>query len=224
MADYHFSAAEKFAVWNAHDGRCFWCEKPLEYPQTTVDHVLPESLEKDQVRLAAVLRDFRLPTDFNINDFPNWVPVHSNCNSKKNATVFRVSPAMVAALEYVSRCAPIAKATCERVKRNRKKGKILAQLEDAKTEGLVTKADIEDLFAELSPEPVASQTALRVSSHWTVVKKVGHIAYVTNGLAGGYTTTDPNPDSSFICPFCNSPGPWSGVVCLTCHRISDPAD
>lgn len=224
MSDYKFSAAEKFGVWDAHEGRCFWCETPLEFPQTTIDHVLPESLEKDPARLATVLKDFGLAEDFKVNDFLNWVPAHSNCNSKKSATVFRVSPAMVAALEYVSRRAAKAKATCERVKKNRKKGKILAQLEDARTEGLVTKEDIESLFANLSPEPVARPTTLRVSSHWTVVKQEGHIAYVTNGLVGGYTTTDPNPDPSFICPFCNSPGPWNGVVCLTCHRISDPAD
>lgn len=225
MADYKFSAAEKFGVWNAHDGRCFWCEKPLEYPQTTVDHVIPESLKKDHAKLADVLEAFGLPNDFKVNDFPNWVPAHSNCNSKKGATVFRVSPAMVAALEYVLRRTPKAKATSERVQKDRKKGKILAQLEDAKTEGLVTKVDIENLFSEQPPEPVARPIKLQLSSHWTVVRQEERdIVYVTNGIVGGYTTTNPNPHHSYLCPFCNSPGPWNGVVCLTCNRISDPAD
>jgi hypothetical protein len=224
MSLYRFSAAERFGVWEAHDGMCFWCGEPLEFRHVTVDHVLPESLGNDPKKLTAILKSFALGADFKINDFPNWVPAHQSCNSKKNATVFSPSPVMVASLEYVSRRAPQAQSICEKVEKNRTKGKILALLEDAATEGLVTKPEIESLFLELHPPHVERPIVLRISSHWTVVKQDGDIAYVTNGVVGGYTTTAPNPDPSFICPFCNSAGPWNGVFCLTCHRMSDPAD
>lgn len=224
MSEYRFSPAEKFGVWDAHDGMCFWCGEPLEYRHATVDHVLPESLEKDPRKLASTLKTFALPEQFQINDFPNWVPAHQSCNSKKNATIFTASPAMVAHLEYISRRASQARTICQKVAKNRKKGKVLALLEDATTEGLVTKEDIETLFVELHPEPVVRPVALRISSHWSVSSQTGHIAYVTSGEVGGYTTTDPNPDPSFICPFCSNAGPWNGVICLSCHGISDPAD
>lgn len=224
MSQYRFSTAERFGVWEAHDGACFWCGEPLEYRHTTVDHVLPESLESDPKKLAAILKSFALAPDFKINDFPNWVPAHQTCNSKKNATVFSPSPVMVATLEYISRRASKARSVSKKVAKDRKKGKILALLEDAATEGLVTKDEISSLFVELRPKHVERPVALRISSHWTVLQQDGDIAYVTNGVVGGYTTTAPNPDPSFICPFCNSAGPWNGVFCLTCHRMSDPAD
>ena len=224
MSQYRFSTAKRFGVWDAHDGMCFWCREPLEFRHVTIDHVLPELLENDPKKLAVILKSFALAIDFKINDFPNWVPSHQSCNSRKSATVFSTSPVMVATLEYVSRRASQAKSICEKVAENRKKGKILALLEDAATEGLVTKDEIESLFAELPSPHVERPIVLRISSHWTVVRQDGDIAYVTNGVAGGYTTTAPNPDPSFICPFCGSAGPWNGVICLTCNRMSDPAD
>ncbi len=228
MSSYRFSPAEKFGVWDAHGGMCFWCGEPLAYRHATVDHVLPESLENNPTQLAAIKNSFGLPEDFGINDFENWVPAHATCNSRKNDTVFAISPAMIASLEYVSRRASQARTISNRVAKNRKKGKILALLEDAATEGLVTKEDVQNLFLELHPQPPAQPLArvveLRVSSRWTVLHRNDNIVYVTDGKVGGYTTTDPNPDPSFICPFCSRPGPWNGVFCMSCNRMSDPAD
>ena len=227
MSTYRFSTAEKFGVWDAHGGVCFWCGEPLEFRHSTVDHILPEVLEKNKRELASVIESFGLPPEFQINDFSNWVPAHSNCNSKKNKTVFAKSPVFIASLEYASRRAPRARAIFGKVAKNRKKGKVLAMLEDAATEGLVTQEDIKELFGGLEPiQPIKTQQplSLRISSRWTVVQQNGAVAFVTNGVVGGYTTLDPNPDPSFICPFCSQPGPWNGVVCLSCNRISDPAD
>lgn len=227
MSFYRFSSAEKFGVWEAHGGMCFWCGEPLTYRHATIDHVLPESLEDSSARLAVIKNGFGLTEDFKINSFENWVPAHAACNSKKNDTVFAASPFMIASLEYVSRRASKARSISDRVAKNRKKGKILALLEDAATEGLVTKEEVQDLFLELPkplPQSVAQTVELRVSSRWTVLHQNDTIVFVTDGKVGGYTTIDPNPHSSFICPFCSRPGPWNGVFCMSCNSMSDPAD
>jgi hypothetical protein len=224
MSSYRFSPAEKFGVWDAHDGTCFWCGEPIEYRHATIDHILPESLEKSPGELSAVLNQFGLEKNFAINSFKNWVPAHSSCNSRKNATVFKFSPVMIATLEYASRRASRAERICAKVEKDRSKGRIIATLEDAKTEGLVTKEDVIELFKELHPEPTKRVNTLRISSRWSVVHKSGDVVFVTDGIVGGYTTNDPNPDPSFLCPYCHNPGPWNGIICLSCNQRSDPSD
>ena len=91
MAQYRFSTAERFGVWEAHDGMCFWCGEPLEYRHTTVDHVLPESLENDPKKLAAILKSFALALDFKINDFPNSVS-YTHLDVYKRQGLFRSCP------------------------------------------------------------------------------------------------------------------------------------
>lgn len=225
MSKHAFSVAERFGVWEAHDGLCFWCGHPLEFRHTTVDHVLPEMLENDLPKLAEIRTSFGLPDAFSINDFGNWVPAHQSCNSRKSKTVFAASPVMIAALEYASRRSKRAKKVAQRIVSDRKKGKILASLADASSEGLISREDIESLFFGMVDSTKAARPVrLHVSSHWVVVKKEGGILYVRNGNAIGYTTASKNPDSSFICPHCGNLGPWNGAICMSCNRMSDPSD
>ena len=44
MTKHRFSYVERYALWRAYDGRCFYCEKPLDFQDMTVDHIIPEWL------------------------------------------------------------------------------------------------------------------------------------------------------------------------------------
>ena len=106
MAKYNFSAEERFGVWHAFDGLCFWCGEPMPFQDTTVDHVLPESLHDDDAKLNSVKAMYGLSDDFQINSYVNWVPAHAKCNQRKSENLFSPSPAMLAILERVAKRAP----------------------------------------------------------------------------------------------------------------------
>jgi hypothetical protein len=78
-----FSYTERYAVWHCYEKRCWHCNEPLRLVETTVDHVLPESLLDDEMKLTQLLHQYGLPQDFNINGYENWLPCCHRCNQKK---------------------------------------------------------------------------------------------------------------------------------------------
>ncbi|MBU3188745.1 PIN domain-containing protein [Clostridium bowmanii] len=63
---------------------------------------------------------------------------------------------------------------------------------------------------------------LCVPDYWNIKKIDGNIAFVTDGKRAGYTSSQQNPDISFMCPYCGNYGPWNGVMCLSCGQRSEP--
>ena len=87
MNKHNFSDTERFTIYTADEGKCFWCGIPLIYRDVHVDHVFPESLLDEPVKLQQVRGDFALGEDFNINGFENWVTSHQGCNGPKNDSI-----------------------------------------------------------------------------------------------------------------------------------------
>lgn len=226
MAKHKFMAAEKFGVWHAFDGQCFWCGKPIAYPQMTVDHVIPESVEDKPGLLEEIRRSYGLGPEFEINSFRNWVPCHGNCNSSKGKRLYGPSPAMLALLDMVGRRSDSAAKVARRTTEDREKGRILGKLESALEANVITREEIVSLLGDLDQQPLVpgAQPALELFRGWTVVRGGDGIATVTDGRRTGIAPTEPNPHHSWQCPTCARNGPWNGVVCLSCGQMSDPWD
>lgn len=77
MSRYHFSDAQRWAVFETHGGqtyaRCWLCDEPLFFRDMQVDHILPEWLLDDEheARLKEVLTLFGLDDSFKINSYSN---------------------------------------------------------------------------------------------------------------------------------------------------------
>ncbi len=226
MAKYKFSQAERFAVWRTHSEKCFWCAEPLALQDTTVDHVLPESLLDDQEKLERTKTLFGLEDDFKINGFGNWVPAHSSCNSQKRASVFKASEVMLAILERLARKAEQAATACERIKNNKRIGEALARVQVLYDEEKITKDDLIAIFSDSDIQEQKLQTQLeklikRVDDTWQIVGVSNGMATVTDGRRGGITPVGENVHHSWECPTCGSYGPWNGARCMTCGQMSD---
>jgi len=91
MSKYRFSNTERYALWKAYDGRCFYCENPLDLQNMTVDHILPERLNENIEELEQVCKKYEINENFpnfQINDFPNWVPAcFRKCNARKGGKI-----------------------------------------------------------------------------------------------------------------------------------------
>jgi hypothetical protein len=90
MAKHRFSNVERYALWRAYDGRCFHCDKPLEFRDMSVDHIIPEWLSENPQKLRRLRQEYEIDANFpgfQINDFGNWVPAHLRCNGRKGREI-----------------------------------------------------------------------------------------------------------------------------------------
>jgi hypothetical protein len=71
------------ALWIAHEKRCVYTHRELRREDVTIDHIIPKSLRKQPQRLAAVLRLYGLPSDFDVLGLENVVPVCAAINAQK---------------------------------------------------------------------------------------------------------------------------------------------
>jgi hypothetical protein len=233
MSKHQFTDAQRFAVWQHHGQKCYWCGKPMDFLEATVDHLIPEHLQDKPEEFARLRHQYGLLETFAINDYANWLPAHEKCNKNKGGIALPAVPLIVAISEKLQREAPKVRIIEDRIKGNLSKAKLLVKLKTAVESEKITKDEIFALFSDPDlPDDEDVQTLRRqVSIHvnpqrWRVIHfDVGsNVATVTDGRFAGVTPVVPNPDISWMCPNCGSYGPWNGVVCLNCGRMSDPND
>lgn len=114
MGKYRFNNLEKFVVWKGYECKCFWCGEPLEFKNTSIDQVIPESLLETIGKFEQIKLLYKLPGEFEINNFENWVPAHANCNSRKNKKIFSNSPVMLMVLDQIVKNAEKIKGQYEK--------------------------------------------------------------------------------------------------------------
>ncbi len=226
MSNRPFSPSERFAVHVTHGEKCYMCSKPLDLQSMEVDHVVPESLEGNPIRLAQVLRDLGRPDAFDIQSFANWLPACRGCNGRKLDTIFEPSPIVQLCLQRAAKHAAKAAALAEEVVSNRKISNALGVLQRADEKGLLTwatKNTIAPLIefqtthraAEVVGEPI------RLTPLFEVISDNGRIQVVRGPYGVGGRTT---PVAGFApqgCVNCGSIAAWNGVRCVICGQVDD---
>jgi hypothetical protein len=217
MSKHSFSSAERFGLWKAHDGRCFWCSLPVIYNEVAIDHIVAESITEDA--LGEIKIGYGLPDTFDVNSFENWVPAHRMCNEKKGAMVYEPSPAMVHSVAQAGRYAIRARDISEKAKSDRAKGHILGRLAAAAEEGIISEDEVRELFRGLpKPERIVE---LRIGG-LIVVQTMQGLEIVSDGIMVGYRPSGEQIHPSFRCGNCGSLGPWNGSFCMTCRTLDYP--
>lgn len=83
MARKQPSAEEREAIWRAHECKCAYTTEILSLGTLHIDHILPQSLEKNPVIKSEILSKFNLPSDFNIHGYENLLPCQPRANLQK---------------------------------------------------------------------------------------------------------------------------------------------
>lgn len=165
--------AARFGVWSAWDGCCFCCRKPVMFADCEIDHVIPldalSSVAAEELR-----RRYALPSDFDFNDFPNWVPTHRRCNQRKRALLLDPSPELLLLLPVAQMNAVVARAACEKIQSDRRKAPILARLATSIEAGTLSKEEIEDFLSDL-PQIIRKGAELPdmhlfIAPNWEVIR------------------------------------------------------
>ena len=149
MSKQHIVPREKYALWLAYRGVCHYCKEPLDYKDVCIDHILPQHLLKAPEELKKVLQEYELDSDFDIEDYCNWIPVHWRCNLAKGGSIFDKGATRYY-INIARERATIAQVEEQRIIRDLNKGKLLGSLEIALSEGLLSR---QALFTLLKQEP-----------------------------------------------------------------------
>lgn len=159
MSSYRFTLSQRTAIHRAYDEKCFYCGKLLTWRELTIDHVLPERLLGDPEGLRRIRVEYELDSNFpnfSINDYCNWVPAHSDCNSRKGADIYP-KKATLFFLREVQKRLPRVEKELSRCARHQRRGRILGNLAIAYENGDVSSKEIIALMQELEYERIHNQ-------------------------------------------------------------------
>jgi hypothetical protein len=192
----------------------------LLFKDVTIDHLLPESLELAEK--AKAIAEYGLAIDFDINDFPNWVPAHGVCNSSKGGRLFAPSAAMVKAFDDARRRGDRARTIAAGLERDRAKARVLTIVDQANAKGVVNRDDVMAVFSIAGGAPASGSidvkvTAYKVSSAFTVFRsEFDSYAFSDSGIMVTHPGGPPFKAPA-TCPHCGAAWSWHGNVCGACN-------
>jgi hypothetical protein len=242
---------ERFTLFLAWPHRCVWCTKPITFATFEVEHLIPRSLSGTDRAEALALHG--LTSDFDLESLENLAPACRECNGGKGDRVPPRAPGVSILLDKAKEHAPGIRAAADKRISKAKVSNALGVLRVAaanedgdRTVRELVRSGLAEVMAEIervtgvlqeaaaTPAPateigaqveVPLHPALSLvfqSRRWKVSGRLSDEVIVVHDDhgRGGYVGTS----WSFACPHCGSHGPWNGVRCETCGRISDPSD
>ena len=202
-----FSYPERYAVWHCNGKRCWWCVEPLRLVEVTIDHVLPESLLDDEDKRQAVLREYGLPKDFNINSYENWLPCHNHCNQSKTNNSPAFVPGNKAILDALREGADKAERVARSVSSNVAKDKVFKAIFAALERQTISVRDLDELVEAFAHDPikagVPSDFIILDSGYWIPRSEI-----VREGLCRCENVTCVGQNRKVYCYFQASLSPW----------------
>ncbi len=217
--------SERFGVWKAWEGACFWCREPVVFRSCEIDHVIPLDAVSSKEEEDRVKAHYGLNEHFNFDNFENFVPAHSYCNRSKSFSLPDPTPAFQLNLMQVRSKAGLSEAIAEKIINDAKKDNLLTMVEAAVRQGDLTEDDIAELFKGL-PSIIRKAvdipvTELFLTPGWKVHEQNGHLVGVV-AENGQYGMTSTSSDPSWVCSNCGQKGPWNGIICLSCGNREAP--
>jgi len=131
MSAYDFSNAEKWGIFTVHGSICWYNREPINFRTMEVDHLIPGSLARRPAELKTALDALRLPPDFDLNSYENWLPICGPCNRTKSATVFEPTPLIQQQLKRAREGAGRAREEATKVVTDRQLANAIAAFERA---------------------------------------------------------------------------------------------
>ncbi|MBX5308546.1 hypothetical protein HJB95_25390 [Rhizobium sp. NLR14b] len=227
MAKKAFTRAERYAVWTVHGERCWLCRAPMNFAEMHIDHIIPEALEGTD-KLRGVLDDFGLPSDFNINNWGNWMPAHGPCNVNKKDHVFEPAPIILKQIDVALSKSGKAQEIHDKFRTNRNLEaafeRVIQGIEDGdlSRERLMVLANLAAREHAPNRSPEMRDQPIMLAKGLTVLSQDDR-QYILQGPSGmtGYRPKGDNLHSSWDCPHCGITG-WSGTRCIRCGHFIDP--
>jgi hypothetical protein len=141
MSEQRLNNVFREALWEVHGKKCFYCKENLLLVVMEVDHVLPETLQKDRKRRLEVLKQSGLAEDFRILGFENLAPSCHKCNSDKGETI--LPPGVLAIhLAKLSKKIPAVQEALEKQRAARDLENVLRVIQHSLDQGKFTHEEL----------------------------------------------------------------------------------
>ncbi len=129
------------ALWTSYNNICFYCNRPLDWVDLHIDHIIPESLNKSGTRIKEIIEDYLLDDSFDLNSLSNLVPAHGKCNLRKGDELFPKQTTLFY-LGLTNKTLSKIKVEIEKLKKRKNKGQIISKVQSALATNLI---DIKEL-------------------------------------------------------------------------------
>ena len=129
MTRRKLTSAERYGVYQAWDGQCFWCREHLDFHGFHIEQVIPLDAVSNPESEKNVRELYELDPEHDFDDFENFVPSHGNCNNRKSFTLYDPVPAYLTYIDQTIKKSDKARKIAVQIKEKPQIAKAIATLE-----------------------------------------------------------------------------------------------
>lgn len=173
MAEQTFSSEFRHALWKTYGCACFYGKELISLEEMEVDHLVPESLAKDEETLKVFLAENGLAWDFDVRGASNLVPSCGAHNLRKSNK--KLPPGAMAIFLMQARAkAPAVEAEERVLVAGKTLGQLVGQLYLAHRKGKFTRQQLREMLVEkdlitldfaTTAVPAAAEFEVRFAAH-----------------------------------------------------------
>ena len=152
MASQKFSAAQREALWEAHDKKCAYTRELLDVSNFHIDHVIPENLVNNPVDFEKFKAELGLTDDFDPFGFENLLPCRPGANQQKGGLPLDLAWTQFF-LSMASRKKTVVEANLEKIEKRNSRGKALILLQGCLERGELTILEVENILEDYGEQP-----------------------------------------------------------------------
>jgi hypothetical protein len=152
MSSQKFSAAQREALWLAHQKKCAYKRELIDVSSFHIDHIIPEDLDKDPIEFDRVKAELGLSDDFDLFGYNNLVPCRPGANLQKGSLLFDAAP-----IHYFLAIASSKKteveAHLEKIQQRNSRNKAIILLQQCLERGELSPEEVGQILEEHNEHP-----------------------------------------------------------------------
>jgi hypothetical protein len=152
MAEQKFSAAEREAIWLAHNGKCAYTRALIDISSFHIDHILPEKLADNAEEFAEIREKLELPPDFDLRGFGNLLPCAPGVNLQKSSMVFGSAQTRFFLGIAEGKRSAVEK-NLQQIEKRTNRGRALILLQQGLEKGELSPDDVAKILEDYDEEP-----------------------------------------------------------------------
>lgn len=154
MSSQQFSAAQREAIWLAHECKCAYTRELIDVSDFHIDHILPESLAGDSSRFESIKVTLDLPVNFDLFGYDNLLPCKARANLQKGPLILD-NPRLQFFLWIASSKKDEVEANLARIEKRKNRGKAVILLQQCLERGELTPDEVSSILLKHSDSPEA---------------------------------------------------------------------
>lgn len=152
MSNQKFSAAEREAIWLAHEKKCAYTRELVDISNLHIDHILPESLADDPIVFEQIKLAFGLDETFDLLGFENLLPCNPGVNLQKGSILLESAPFHFFLSLAATKKAEI-KRNLEKIEKRKNRGRALILLQQCLEREELSPKDVARILEQHDEEP-----------------------------------------------------------------------